>query len=126
MPISIDNILLDFVNPPQEGLIQRVKNKFKSVEERKSDLQVRMQTGQAIKDGLKTHFWREVQRPYIINELYSGMGKLLRPSSLTMSEVEIKSILSNLHSVLGIISHMRYIVDDGERAGKELSTLEAK
>jgi len=122
--IDINNLLADFINPPQKGLLQKVRNKFKNIDERKAELRRRADKSIYIKDALKTNFWQEVLRPMFVDEIYNGIGKLLRPSALELSEREIKVILASVQANYSKILQMRYLVDNGDDSARELGLLE--
>lgn len=121
--IDLNAIIEEFINPPEpEPFIK----KFRSKEVRKKELTDKMDRGHWIKDGLKTKFWQEILRPQIITSLKRGMGTLLRPFSLQMSETEIKQILADMQANIGYIADMKYVVSEGDTASETLARMEKK
>ena len=122
--IDLNAILDDFISGrSNEGLFSKF---FKTKEAVKHDLLERQDKGQKIKDGIRSQFWTEIQRPRIERNLRDGFAKLLRPGSLELTEVQIKTILAKMQADMGIIAEMRYAVDDGEASSIKLSAMEQK
>lgn len=121
--IDLNSILEEFINPPEpKSFIQ----KFKSKEVKKQELTDKIDRGHWIKEGLRTRFWQEILRPNIIKSLKRGMGTLLRPSSLSLSETEIKQILTDMQVNISVINEMRYALNESDTASETLAKMEKR
>ena len=119
--IDLNGLIEEFINPPvKEKLLSRLK---KSREEREKELQTKFLRGQAVKDFIKTYAWREVVRPKYMDSLKRGFGNLMR-DGLRMSEVELKTTISEMRESLGMIADLRNIIDLGNDAGERLNKID--
>lgn len=98
----------------------------KAIEKKKTDLkydlQVKFEKSLYLKDYLKTKAWLDYDRPKIYSELESGVRRLLT-DGMTMSEVEIKAILSYMKSITDRLGQMRFDIETGEDAGSKLEKI---
>lgn len=115
--IDIKAIIEEFLNPASRDTKRASKN------DRVHDLREKARKGQIIKDALKSAFWQDIERDRIVNTLQEGIGTLLRPSALSMSEVEIKVILAKVQANLSAVADMRWMVDEGDKAAIELERI---
>ena len=119
--VDLNAIIDEFVKgKPQDGFIKKM---FRGEEGQRIDLLQRQSKGITVRDGVKSAFWMEVLRPHIERSIREGVGKLLRPTSLALSESEIKSTMAEIQSKLAIIGELRYAVDDGDNASVKLSRM---
>lgn len=120
MDFDLNSLILEFINPPQEPILKKV---FKKRADQKQELIEKAQRAQSVKDLTKMYAWREILRPKIMNDLKSGMGKLIR-DGLTMSEVDIKAEIAKMRNSISSIADLRYVVDEGNEAAKTLEKME--
>lgn len=119
--VDLNAIIDEFVRgKPREGFIKKM---FRGEEGQRIDLLQRQAKGITVRDGVKSLFWVEVLRPHIERSIREGVGKLLRPTSLTLTESEIKSTMAEIQSKLALIGELRYAVDDGDSASEKLSRM---
>ena len=110
--IDLNSILTDFLEP---------KPIIKKVFTPRQDLEKRAEKSRIIRGFLNSPGWKELIREKILKSLKEGMGKLLRPSSLSMTETEIKTILSDIHANLSYVADLKYWLEEGERAEEKLN-----
>ncbi len=122
MLIKLDDLLLEFINPPKPTLKGKIRDKFRSQEVRKQELQKKMDRRQAVIDFSKSYVWREILRDRTVGSLRKGMGNLIR-NGLKMSEVELKSEIATIREAISGIADLQYEVDMGEQAAKELERM---
>jgi len=123
MPISIDDILNEFINPPKQEK-KTFFQKKPSREETLANLKIQYAKSQSVKELLKTPAWRDILREKIIDGLKTGFARLLSPTSLDLKENELKTILARLHAYIGFIADLRYIVDAGDEAAGKIVEIE--
>ena len=117
--INLNDLLDEFIKPD----VKPRKKLWTKKAERINDLEERAAKCRRIQDMMKMQGWQKDVREAITKSLRTGFGALLRPSSLQLSESEIKTILSGMHSHLAYVSELLYFIEDGKKAGIELERL---
>ena len=121
--VDLNKICDEFVQGrPKETFVRKIFNKYSDAA--RVDLMERQSKGLKVKDGIKSEFWVDVLKPHIEKSIREGIGKLLRPTSLALSESEIKIVMADVQSKLAIIGELRYSIDDGDSASERLTNLE--
>lgn len=112
---------MEFLNPPKD----RFEKEAKVKETKIKNLQDKVRKANTINDYIKTPHWKDYRREKIINELVGSLGTLLR-EGLAMNEVDLKTVIARMRAYYTEVEDMRYAVDEGEVANKELLKYETK
>lgn len=88
----------------------------------KNELQVKFDKSLYLKEYLKTRAWLDFEKPKIYSSLEAGVRRLLS-QGLTMSEIELKSVLSYIKATTDRLDDMRYHIEEGENAGSKLEKI---
>ena len=115
--IDLNSILDEFIKPEKKSL----KDRFLPNEER---LKQKFDKYLRLKDMIKLEGWQVDMREKIQDALRNGFGKLLRPTSLHMTEAEIKSVMAEMQAYLSIIQFIVYNLEEGEDAARKLGEIE--
>ena len=115
--IDLNNILDDFIKP--QSVIDKVKKQFTRTEV----LQQKVAKGMRLRDMINFTGWQRDMKEIVVKSLKQGIGTLLRPSSLEMSESEIKSIMAGMQSKLGDIAEIMYHLEEGREAQAKLGKM---
>jgi len=118
--ISLDDILSEFINPPEPEKIKKRNLRDKNV--LKADLLEKRDKGQAVVDLTKTYVWREIIRKNLVNELRRGMGTLIR-DGMNLNEIDLKKTISELRASITLIADLQYIVNEGVSASEKLGRM---
>ncbi len=110
--IDLNEVLQSFLEPTP--ILKKILTPRKELEKR-------AEKALLIREFLNSQGWKELIREKILKALKEGIGKLLRPSSLTMTEVEIKTVLSEIHANLSYVADLKYWLEEGERAEEKLN-----
>lgn len=121
--------MIDLIKEVIEPLLNPEEKKpfFKRLlkKDRRQELRKSADVSIAIKDLTKTYVWQNILRPKILKSLKYGFATLLR-DGLTLNEVQIKNLISNMRANLDLVSELKYLVDKGDKDARTLSMLEAK
>jgi ribosomal protein S4 len=109
----IKEFVENLINPKQKEVKRQLL---------KYELQQKFEKSLYLKEYLKTKAWQEFHRKTIYSSLESGMGRLLR-DGLTMSETDIKAIISDMRANLNQVIEMRFAIEAGEDAGLKLEKM---
>jgi len=90
--------------------------------ELKHEYMVKFNKSLYLKEYLKTKAWLEYEKPKIYDELETGMRRLIA-DGVSMSEVDIKAILSYMKAIKDRLDRIRYDIEIGEEAGLKLERM---
>ena len=114
--IDLNKILEAFIKIEKPSIIKKLTGK----NEIRKELEDRALIGQSIKNMMKMPAWELFLIPKLTENLKSEMAKLMRHEALSMSESELKTIISALRQNLSFVAEIKYALEEGERAQEKL------
>ena len=117
--INLNEIFESFISTKQPNVIERLTKK----NEIKKELEERARIALSLKDIQRMPAWNMFFIPKLTQNLKSDMAKLMRQEALTMSESELKAIISSMRQTLSFIAEIKYAIEEGERAQKKIGDL---